>query len=514
MRKITMKMPSVLTLTLSLFLSFFVSCKNEYITAPTPLAGSSLSRNVAPQNVNVTNGREKIYLSWQELTGASRYYIYGTDAATPREEDFIQLTQTTATSIELDVSPGSTVWYKVSAVDSSFNETKKSLAVRGSTLARPEITAIENYEDKINGEISVSIDWFMANCNRNTYLAVTEYDIKYIPEGGTEQVRTYRAADLDLTHVVLENLDPHTKYTFQVIARNTSYGDTRESLALDQETLHRLRPAAPENLVATHGSEKNKVILTFTLPEGADILKKSDGSYKQVPLKFEIYRKESSTETWPSLPMNTVSIENYKKGDTATYEDSVTDSHRGIIYDYKVKSIAVIPSSIRNDSDYTFMESSENSASVASGWAMKAPALYIKDYTPVLKEDGNSYAYATMGLNFIWDNFHEDSVELENMVKSNYKYWLYSQKKEFTDGAAYVTHFEGEFDSITSLNQFDKTFVFSDDIPDDRGYYKFTVCIVSKNDPTPEEGSTVIPEGLEQAVTAHEQIVTNNKAEI
>ena len=172
--------PSILTAGASLLLCLFISCKNEFITAPTPLQGTSLSRNASPQNLSVSNGREKIYLSWQELTGASRYYIYATDASTPREEDFIQITQTTATSIELDVNPGSTVWYKVSAVDSSFNETKKSLAVRGSTLARPEITAIENYEDKITGEISVSIDWFMANCNRNTYLAFTEYDIKYI----------------------------------------------------------------------------------------------------------------------------------------------------------------------------------------------------------------------------------------------------------------------------------------------------------------------------------------------
>lgn len=510
MRKNLRKIPFILTAGASLLLSLFFSCKNEFITAPTPLQGSSLSRNASPQNLSASNGREKIYLSWQELTGASRYYIYATDASTPREEDFIQITQTTATSIELDVNPGSTVWYKVSAVDSSFTESKRSLAVRGSTLARPEITAIENSEDKITGEISVELDWFMSNCNKNTYLSSLEYDIKFIPEGGTEQIQTYRASDLELTHVVLENLDPHTKYTFQIVARNSLYGDTRESLALNQETLHRLRPAAPENLSATHGSDKDKVILSFTLPEGADVMKKSDGSYQQVPLKFEVYRKEHTAESWPSIPIKTITPANYKRGNEIQWNDNTSGLISGVIYDYKVKSVADIPNYI-NSSEYTFMETSENSAAVATGWKMKDPALYIKDYTPILADDGQSFAYATMGLNFVWDNFHEDSVELENMAKEKYKFLLYYMKKGFNDGASYSDPaFIQEFNSVSSLNQYAKTFT----LPADNGYYRFSVYIADKSTQAPEAGSTVIPTHVHHATTANEQIVTDNTTEI
>ncbi len=315
MRKTFGKTLFVLTAGISLLLGLLISCKQEFIAAPTPLQGTSLSRNASPQNVSASNGREKIYLSWQELTGAVRYYIYATDASTPREEDFVQITQTTSTSIELDVNPGSTVWYKISAVDTSLSETKRSLAVRGSTLARPEITAIENSEDKDTGEISVVLDWFMSNCDSSTYRSFIEYDVKYTPEGGSENIQTYRASELEVTHLVLRSLDPHTKYDFQIVARNTIYGDTQESVLLNQETLHRLRPSPPEDLEATRGSERNKVILSFTLPEAADVYNKSDGSYKQVPLKFAIYMKEHTEENWPSTPQKTCTPTSYKKGD-------------------------------------------------------------------------------------------------------------------------------------------------------------------------------------------------------
>ncbi|MBP5358253.1 MAG: fibronectin type III domain-containing protein, partial [Treponema sp.] len=508
MRKTFGKTLSILTAGISIFLTLFISCKHEFIQAPTPLQGTSLSRNASPQNVSASNGREKIYLSWQELTGAVRYYIYATDASTPREEDFVQITQTTATSIELDVNPGSTVWYKISAVDSSFSESKKSIAVRGSTLACPEITAIENSEDKDSGEISVILDWFMSNCDSSTYRSFIEYDIKYTPEGGTENIQTYRASDLEVTHLVLRNLDPHTKYDFQIVARNTSYGDTQESLLLNQETLHRLRPSAPEDLDATRGSERNKVILSFTLPEAADVYNKTDGSYTQVPLKFEIYMKEHTAESWQLKETYQPSV--YKKGDEVSRDISISNEQlNGVIYDFKVKSLADIPAAINSDSNYTKILTSENSASVATGWSMKAPALYVRDYVPVMVTNENgetSYASASMSLNFIWDNFHEDSQELENIAKSKYKYWLYQQKKSFDNGAAYITSFVGEFQSISELNQYTKSF----ELPADNGYYKFIACIADKNTPTPDSGSSTLPSCLHSAPTANEHIVTDN----
>ncbi|HAK69169.1 MAG TPA: hypothetical protein DCM57_05860, partial [Treponema sp.] len=389
-----------------------------------------------------------------------------------------------------------------------YTETKQSLAVRGSSLARPYITSIESTSNEKTGEICVKIDWYMANCNAGTYLSSIEYEVKYTNPQNETSSQVLRASELSATTLSITDLNPSTSYKFQVVARNIDFGSEEESAVLDKETLHRLRPAAPVELKATEGSDPSKVTLSFKLPQKADVCKTADNSYITYPLYFKVYRKEHSAADWPSAVYATISPdpENnnaYNPGEEITWDDNIDKPYRGVLYDYKVQSCVQLDDLVKNG-EYSYIETSENSAGTTTGWAMKQAVLSVGTYTPV--KEGDSYVSAEAGFNFVWNNFPSEITSAN--TASNYTFWLYEQKKGFGDTDVYGTQtFKEAFSSIASVSTCRRSFK----MPDDNGYYKYTMYIVPKGSTAPAEGSTGAPsEALDSATTLNELIVTDN----
>lgn len=488
--------------------SFLItSCKNTYLDAPTPVSVSDASRATAPQGLTASNGKSGcIELSWQAVKGTSRYYIYGTDNPTPRESDFQQIEQTKETSISIKVSPGSTAWYKVAAVDSTYNVGKKSLAVRGSSMAKPEITDLDSSESN-DDIIKINVLWYMDNCSDDTYRLTTTYEIKYTdPENQSESI-FIKASDIEENKCVIDNLRSHTKYVYQVIAHNDIYGDAEESLSVDQETIYRLRPSAPIDLRAEKGVGTS-VKLSFTFPEQAYVFH-NDGTYKQIPLYFKIYRREAGSENWIEKN-SSFKIADYEEGKTVEWtDDTIVGNERGVKFEYRVQSY-VDTSKLNeimaffNDTDpknYTYYNgSSVNASSYDFGWAMAVPTIAVKNYTAVLNGTEDAYSSATADFSFKWNNFISDSQEENNALASKYYYHLYSVLTSFNGSTGAETHVR-TFHTLEEVNAYSKTFT----LPDEMGKYKFTLYISDSQSPAPS--------GLDEAVIP-QLIVTDNPGKI
>ena len=490
------------------------ACKESFLDAPTSISVSDSSRAGAPDGLTATNGKSAcIELDWQTVRGASRYYIYGTTEPTPKESDFKQITQTEENSISIKVAPGTTAWYKVAAVDSTYNVGKLSPAVRGSSLARPEITQLES--DESSDEINVGVYWFMANCNDETYRSITTYEIKYTDGSNISESIYIKASDLEENYCLLENLNPHTKYNYQVIARNDIYGDQEESLTLTEETLHRLRPTAPIDLRAGRGNETNGITLTFTLPEKADV-RYVDGTYQNIPLYFKIYRREAGSDSgWTEKASHFgPSADSYVQGEEVSWtDDSIPATDRGIKYEYKVQSFIdkTYLSRIKeiyhdnSDANYTYIETSDaKSYATDEGWAMAIPVLSVKKYTAdVNPEDSSQYISANAELSFIWKNFLSESEDENNALASKYHYHLYKKWTKFSvDGGTESTDHVKTFNSISEINSDVRHF----SLPSERGNYIFTLYISESTSPSES--------GVETAVMQQSLVVTDNAESI
>ncbi len=494
------------------------SCKENFLSAPTSISVSDSSRAGAPEGLTATHGKSGcIELNWQAVNGATRYYIYGTTEPTPKESDFKQITQTEETSTTIKVNPGSTAWYKIAAVDSSYTIGRLSFAVQGSSLATPEITAILSNEK--SDEINVDLHWYMANCNDDTYRSCVTYEIKYTDPSGKSNSIYLNASDLSENHYQIENLSPHTRYTYQVIVRNEIYGDTEESLELTEETLHRLRPAAPLDLSAEKGQANDGVTLKFTTPEAADVSHTSGNeiTYKNIPLYFKIFRRVAGSDGAWIVKNEKLAMENYAEGTEITWTDSISGPDRGIKYEYKVQSfidtskLSGIMESYDDDevSNYKYIETSDvYSYATDEGWAMAAPILSIKDYA-ALKENDSAESYSSASADFIfkWDNFlFESDAENENLAK-NYHYHLFKTVTKFdVDGSSSSTDFVKTFNSVAEVNEYTHTFNLAGGGSGDRGSYIFTIYISDSESPSES--------GLETVALQNPLIVTDNPGTI
>ncbi len=494
------------------------SCKENFLSAPTSISVSDSSRAGAPEGLTATHGKSGcIELNWQAVNGATRYYIYGTTEPTPKESDFKQITQTEETSTTIKVNPGSTAWYKIAAVDSSYTIGRLSFAVQGSSLATPEITAILSNEK--SDEINVDLHWYMANCNDDTYRSCVTYEIKCTDPSGKSNSIYLNASDLSENHYQIENLSPHTRYTYQVIVRNEIYGDTEESLELTEETLHRLRPAAPLDLSAEKGQASDGVTLKFTTPEAADVSHTSGNeiTYKNIPLYFKIFRRVAGSDGAWIVKNEKLAMENYAEGTEITWTDSISGPDRGIKYEYKVQSfidtskLSGIMESYDDDevSNYKYIETSDvYSYATDEGWAMAAPILSIRDYAAVKENDSaESYSSASADFIFKWDNFlFESDAENENLAK-NYHYHLYKTVTKFdVDGSSSSTDFVKTFNSIAEVNEYTHTFNLAGGGSGDRGSYIFTIYISDSESPSES--------GLETVALQNPLIVTDNPGTI
>ena len=492
---------------------FFISCKDSFISAPSPVSVSDTTRAGAPVGLMATNGRAGcIELSWQSVNGASRYYIYGTDSPTPKESDFKQIEQTEDTFISIKVAPGSTAWYKVAAVDSTYRVGKQSIAVRGSSLAKPEITDLDSSESNDN-VIKINVLWYMANSFDDTYRSSITYEIKYTNPSNQSESVYIKANELEENKIVLDNLLPHTEYSYQVLVHNDIYGDTEESISIREETLHRLRPSAPIDLKAEKGGSKNSITIKFKLPEQADVCHTNGAevSYAGIPLYFKILRREAGSQGSWEIRNDSFQIADYEEGREVSWTDSsIPNSSRGIKYEYKVQSyidktkLNHIKTEVFRDPDdknYTYQETSDvYSYSIDQGWAMAIPTIAVKNYTAVLNGEGDAYSSATADFSFKWNNFLSDSEEENNALSNKYYYHLYSELTPFNGSTGPASHVR-TFHTLAEVNAYSKTFA----LPDERGKYKFTLYISDSQSPSAS--------GLDSAVIA-QLIVTDNPGKI
>ncbi len=391
-------------------------CQNHLLPPPTvPVTDStenaahagSAETWGAPAGITATHGlKRSVQLSWQTVPAAVRYYIY--EAATPYDE-FVQIAETsgTQTSYTVTKDAGADSYYRVKAVSRTGELSPFSQTVRGTSLAQPVISDIIGDAD--NGDTSVIVYWYMNNVSEQTYLAQVQYTIICQDESGTEIARTaVSGAQTAKTEALFAGLTPNTSYKYKVEAFITSaQQDIEESAFMDAATARRLRPLAVTDLAASQGSVKDRVTLTFTLPDMVDT---QDGEeFVQTPLYFMIYRREKAAEGAPAADFTDGLIcakfakedfggGAYTPGQTVSYED--TNITRGVEYEYLVQSY----------SDTERPATSDRSAAqtAAPGWALSTPVFAVDTPQYVLSDTPNAdgepqYKSATVHMTFAFD---------------------------------------------------------------------------------------------------------------
>ena len=377
------------------------SCKQQLLPQPDGFGQNNNSSSInssswgSPSELKSSQGLQgRIELSWKPVQKAVRYYIY--QAATPFDT-FAQVGETTETNWSQKVSAGTDVYYRITAVNSTGTESGYSVAVRGTSLARPVISDIQG--DSEQGDSTVTVYWYMNNID--AYEDAVRYEIVCYDSAGKEQQRLPGSSAT--TQCTITNLTPNTTYLYQIEAYNIAEQDkTETSDKIDAQTARRLRPDAPENLTVSQGSYGDKVQVSFTLPAKVDVLVEKN-VYEQKPLYFKIYRKLAGEDDSLYLPVcaylgsitsaagssGSVFAEQYTPGETVTWED--TNIVRGKQYEYKVQSYA---------DDIERVITSDQSVATGTGWPV-APLSYQMnqaEYVDKFGEDGNPVSHETAKL--------------------------------------------------------------------------------------------------------------------
>lgn len=492
-------------------LSFFTfSCQHELLPSPKNETTTDQNQNqetiigTVPENLVATHGlKGKIELSWQGVQDTARYNIY--EAATPYDK-FIQIAETTTntTSYTIEEKSGASKYYKVTAVNRNGKESPFSIVAHGTTLAIPVITYIG--QDEQNSDSACSVHWYMNNCNSATYQQNVRYTINCFDPQGNNVAEKVHDGNADYPSITFEDLIPNTNYTYQITAYIVTHqNDTEVSDKADAATARRLRPNAPENLSATLGTSTTENTITFDLPAMVDVAL-GNGIYEPKPLYFKIYRRvaseEATEEDWQIIdskfdqaifgtqytPSNPEEI--YEPGQTVTYIDT-KDLKRGIMYDYKVQSYA----------DETNREISSNlSFATTQGFLMAVPKFEITNIVYTDNElTGTDRQYVKIQANHIlaWDNLGKE-IDYD---------FILVQEKSLLEGdggdGTIVDKQQLTYPTIQELNETELVFDLSSNPENVRGYYKYTLYIVSK-------GETDINNAVTSTAAIGQLLVTND----
>ena len=449
------------------------SCKQQLLPQPDGFGQNNNTSNTnssswgSPSELKSSQGLQgRIELSWKPVQKAVRYYIY--QAATPFDT-FAQVGETTETNWSQKVSAGTDVYYRITAVNSTGTESGYSIAVRGTSLARPVISDIQG--DSEQGDSIVTVYWYMNNID--AYEDAVRYEIVCYDSAGKEQQRLPGSSAT--TYCTIENLTPNTTYLYQVEAYNIAEQDkTETSDKIDAQTARRLRPDAPENLTVSQGSYGDKVQVSFTLPAKVDVLVEKN-VYEQKPLYFKIYRKLAGEDDSLYLPVcaylgsitsaagssGSVFAEQYTPGETVTWED--TNIVRGKQYEYKVQSYA---------DDIERVITSDQSVATGTGWPV-APLSYQMnqaEYVDKFGEDGNPVSHETAKLSakLTFDMQGKDS-DYSYDLTVNY------QRLNNTDGSLGEST-PAQTKSFTSLDDLN-AFIYEAALETNPGSYFFSVNV-------------------------------------
>jgi len=383
---------------LAVMFTVLLSCEESFLTIPVVPGrdGGRSSIADAPDGLIATHGeRRSITLSWEPKPDAVLYYIYRADSPL---ETFKRCGETEANQFKFTVTPGSTVYYKVSAVSHDGTESSQSNFVKGTSLAQPIITDITD-----TTESSAVVTWYMGNAANDTYKNNLLYTI-YCYNGSTEVAQlSLNGSELVENKARFENLSPNTRYEYQIEAYlRSDQGSIEKSEKVDAATARRMRPGKPDKLKAARGTAKDKIELSFELPDLVDI-PLGDNQYESKPVYFKIYKRrysESGTNEYQivcsyfgiNAETPADKINGYVSGKAVTWTDN--NVSRGEDYEYQVQSYA---------DETTKILTSDSSKESAVGWALSEGTLLPGSVSYTLNQYETLYISAQLPLGFSFD---------------------------------------------------------------------------------------------------------------
>lgn len=469
-----------------LFIALVFSCEEPLLPIPSNNLGISNDSNSSleegfssPRNFSASQGLyRKISFSWDKVNKAVRYEIFA--AKTPYDT-FEKIKEVPASKLSCDITVKSNAdnYYKIRAVNSSETVSAFSAIIRGTSLAQAVISDINTSNDD-----SSDVYWYMSNAD--AYKDDVCYTVICFDETQKEIARLNVDGSSSLLKATFENLKPNTNYLYQVEAfLDSNQNFIEKSEIVDAVTARRTRPDAPENLAGSEGIFKDKIELSFTLPNFVDVAL-GNKVYSKNPLYFKIYRrvKRSDTEEPASYEI-TCSYFGYKTtkaggvsfteeglesdyvpGETVTFVD--TNIERGVQYEYKVQSFA----------DDAPREISSDTLCVAEtvGHALSVVNLKQDLYEQVLNEEGTAYSQTNLSFSMLFDALGKDSLYTFALEEKRFLLESDNDGKEDTVGTLVGTYY---FETIDEIHQFVRIFDLTEPLVI-RGYYKYKLYILPK----------------------------------
>jgi len=380
----------------ALILFVLVSCQDPFLSAPQFQSGGATTGRGgirAPEGVWASQGEKRsVTLTWNKDPNADYYYIYNAD--TPLDQ-FERCGETSSTQFKFTVPPGSTKYYSVSSVSYNGTESARSFYARGTSLAQPLISDITDIT-----ESSASVTWYMDN--EDSYKDNLLYTVYcYNGNGQVDQI-ALDGSKIKENRAVFTGLAPNTNYEYQVEAYlNGEQNAVEKSEKMNKATARRFRPGAPREFKASRGAVRDKITLSFELPDMVDIAL-GENQYDPKPLYFEIskriYSESGNNEYMPvckyfgSIPGKGAQFAGgYIPGAKVTWTDQ--DVKRGEKYQYRVKSYV--------DDTQKKIYSDDASDPSDTGWALSDGTLSFGKIEYTL---GNGFnESATLSLNFVFD---------------------------------------------------------------------------------------------------------------
>ena len=245
-----------------------------------------------PQMVEATkNDSRCVKLSWTPVKNAVRYQVYSSE--TPFDS-FVKILETkdAQTEVIIDEFAGVTKYYTVCAVNYFGTVSAHSRVAEGATLAVPIITDVEASED--GG--SVTLSWWMDNCNEATYQDDVFFNVYVYKTGASSVPVQTLTADSSSRTITVDGLSSMTEYEFVVEVAKKDSSAKETGFKTTAETAHRIIPDAPLEFSVTQGQSVSDIALSWVLPSGAWYKDNAgESGFVLHPLYFKIYRKEADS---------------------------------------------------------------------------------------------------------------------------------------------------------------------------------------------------------------------------
>ena len=461
----------------------FYACNNFSTLPETSSTIFGVKTLDPPIELKASNGgKRKITLSWNVVSVAKFYRIYCSDSP---NGDFAQVGESIEASYEDAVASGRTYYYKVSAVNGIGQESTLSEIVKGTSLATPIISNIDEHDTY------ATIDWYTENSS--SYEEITRFEV-HCADGNQDRSMVVDGTQSSYT---FENLSANTTYQFYVEIYTIKDPDSVEkSPTVTKNTYAQYTPVSPD-FIAEQGMSTSGIRLNITLPSKVQVaIEAADGSLDIVdcPLYFEVYRKRASESIYPATPLikklyfnattsGTPNYADYSAGDIVSYED--TSVTRGIKYEYQIKSYIDLEYPDLVSKGYNKVLGSKK-GKTSIGWAAAIPTFEIINYKRVKSDNGTPDETSD---DFISNISVQYSASWDDMGKASvYRYAIQEKFKKESDpsltATTWVTDASGNkmFASLAAVNEITKSFDLTQNASEKVGNYDYALYIIPETD--------------------------------